>query len=337
MALIDAYVWRRCDGGDSIFVESGVTTPTDYVYYNGECYFNTFVSLQVAGVVDITDETFFTSCSDCELSSTITSIPCSLYGQVDIYLSGNIELVLEGEMDNVSLNGQIDVPLESAIDIYLGGLMNDPLLNGELELIVGLEACITGEYPPEPSPTPTPTPSNSYNNWVAKGCCSYVDAITVQVPINNQPTATTNGFKYNGNCYFFTNIGGSNPVTTITSYLTNPCSQPICPVCLSLPAPPSPSVTPSLTPTPTITPTPTSSQTSCVGMSLNWTFDNTDACAGTYTNTNTYYTSYPISAGNYIYTDSACSTNATSGRFLVFGVGDVLYIGAYGMLTNYTC
>ena len=56
MALIDAYVWRRCDGGDSIFVESGVTTPTDYVYYYGECYFNTFVSLQVAGVVDITDE-----------------------------------------------------------------------------------------------------------------------------------------------------------------------------------------------------------------------------------------------------------------------------------------
>lgn len=335
MALIDAYAWRRCDGGDSIFVESGVTTPTDYVYYNGECYFNTFVSLQVAGVVDITDEVFFASCSDCELSTVMTSIPCSLYGQVNIYLSGNIELVLEGEMDNVSLNGQIDIPLESAVDIYLSGIMNDPLLNAELEYTVGLEACVVQA---EPSATPTPTPSTSQP---CPNCDQYlavnndtVNILTVKyVSCNDyiEYTFTVNPDDSKPICSCSEPTPGKGNVSTDYEFI----NQGTCGVS------PTPSNTPTNTPTPsvtpTITPTPSSSQTSCVEMSLNWTFDNTDACAGTYTNTNTYYTSYPISAGNYIYTDSACSTNATSGRFLVFGVGDVLYIGAYGMLTNYTC
>lgn len=167
MSLVNSYVWRNCDGSDSIFVDTNFSAPSDYVYYKGECYFNTYVEVQIEDAINPLNGDFFNSCVECHNSTTFVSIPCSLYGQIDIYLSGNIELVLEGGLEGPQLKGQIDIELQGMVDIYLQGLMNDPLLNAELEYTVGLEACVVQAEPsatPTLTPTPTPTPSQPCPN-----------------------------------------------------------------------------------------------------------------------------------------------------------------------------
>jgi hypothetical protein len=159
---------------------------------------------------------------------------CTLYGQVDIELSGTkeIEVVLEGELSAVQLKGRLNIALESMQNIYLGGIMNDPNLEAGLGLVLNLEACIETE--------------NDYVNIIAKGCCNEDDPIVVQVLSNSVPAIVNEGFIYNGKCYIFSSNGGTNPVTTILpeQYIYDPCNDPLCPECL----------TPTPTPTPTITP-----------------------------------------------------------------------------------
>lgn len=181
---------------------------------------------------------------------------CTLYGQVDIELSGTkeIEVVLEGELSAVQLKGEINIELDSNENIYLSSIINHPKLNAELGLVVNLDGCLTTE--------------STYINAIAKPCCNG-DAITVQVLETNQPTVNTilnnysgHGFIYNGECYQFTSVGGGGvPVDTVlpSDYFLSICTNSICPECTT----PTPTITPTQTQTPTtsVTQTPTSSVT----------------------------------------------------------------------------
>ena len=69
---------------------------------------------------------------------------------------------------------------------------------------------------------------------------------------------------------------------------------------------------------------------------LNWSFDSTDACNGTNLSSTTYYGSLPLTAGDVLYSNSGCSTPASTGRYIVLG-GNVLYVNVGGVLSNYTC
>jgi hypothetical protein len=84
---------------------------------------------------------------------------CTLFGQVDIYLSGSLEIVLEGEVGPVELDGLIDIKKRGTQNIYLEGILNDPNLEGTLETIVNLEGClIVDKDPPLVTPTASPAP-----------------------------------------------------------------------------------------------------------------------------------------------------------------------------------
>lgn len=143
-------------------------------------------------------------------------------------------------------------------------------------------------------------------------------------------------------CYQY-QVSGNTGCVCIGTGTTNPCPEPSpspTPSVTVTPTQtitPTPSITPTSTSSLTPTPTPTSSQTSCVSMSLNWTFNDSDACLGIYTNTNTYYTSMPLSSGNILYNDSECTTPVNSGRYIVLGIGNVLYVDNGGLLTTYNC
>ena len=85
---------------------------------------------------------------------------------------------------------------------------------------------------------------------------------------------------------------------------------------------PTPTVTrtPTRTPTPTITPTRTPTPTiACYPMTLNWTFDELEACSGGFTNSNTYYGQTPLQDGGYLYQNSNCSSPVPAGRFILQG------------------
>lgn len=267
---------------------------------------------------------------------------CTLYGQVDIELSGTkeIEVVLEGELSAVQLKGEIDIELDSNENIYLSSIINHPKLNAELGLVVNLDGCLTTE--------------STYINAIAKPCCNG-DAITVQVLETNQPTVNTilnnysgHGFIYNGECYQFTSVGGGGvPVDTVlpSDYFLSICTNSICPECTT----PTPTITPTPTPTSTTTPTPTptltrtqtptptpsSSQTSCVEFELEWSFSDSDACNGVGLSTNTYYTSSPFTVGNTLYQNDTCTTSVSGGRYVIYN-SNVYYINN-GTIENHTC
>lgn len=143
-------------------------------------------------------------------------------------------------------------------------------------------------------------------------------------------------------CYRYYVSGDTGCYISTTATTENDCPPTPTPTpSITSSITPTPSVTQSVTPTPSVTqtptPTPSTSQLSCVEMSLNWTFNDADACAGTYTNTNNYYTESPLSSGNVLYSDSDCTTPVTSGRYIVLGVGNVLYVDNGGLLTTHTC
>lgn len=202
---------------------------------------------------------------------------CELYGQVDIELSGTeeVEVVLEGQLEAVQLKGQIDIALESAKNIYLGSIMNDPNINASISTTLNLAACLKTD--------------NTYINAIAKPCCDNLDAIIVQVLEVSQPTISTlqnnysgQGFIYNGDCYQFTSIGGAgSPVTTVLpeDYLSENCTNSICPECPS----PTPSLTTSVTQTPSISVTPTPSITQTPSISLSPTPSITQTPSNTVT------------------------------------------------------
>lgn len=142
-----------------------------------------------------------------------------------------------------------------------------------------------------------------------------------------------------GTCYQYYISGDTGCYFSAVTTTDNLCpsATPSVTPTISITPTPSSSITPTPTITPTVTPTPSTSQLSCVAMTLNWTFDDSAACAGTYTNSNVYYTEYPLSAGNVLYFDSSCTIPATTGRYIVLGVGNVLYIDNGGLLTTHTC
>lgn len=149
-------------------------------------------------------------------------------------------------------------------------------------------------------------------------------------------------YGLNGDCFQYY-VSGNTGCSCISTGTTNPCPNPtptptptVTTTSTQTPTPTN-TQTPTVTPTNTLTPTPTTSQTSCVSMSLNWTFNDSDACLGVYTNTNTYYTSLPLSSGNVLYSDSECTTPVNSGRYIVLGVGNVLYVDNGGLLTTHNC
>lgn len=206
---------------------------------------------------------------------------CELYGQVDIELSSTeeVEVVLEGQLDAVQLKGQIDIALESAKNIYLGSIMNDPNINASITTTLNLAACLKTD--------------NTYINAIAKPCCDNLDAVIVQVLEVSQPTISTlqnnysgQGFIYNGDCYQFTSIGGNGtPVTTVLpeDYLSENCTNSICPECPS----PTPSLTPSTTTSVTQTPTPTTTPTNTQTPTNTTTPTNTQTPTNSITPTNT--------------------------------------------------
>jgi len=98
-----------------------------------------------------------------------------------------------------------------------------------------------------------------------------------------------------------------------------------------------PTTTATNTPTTTTTNTPTPTDVTCVEFKLYWTFDNTSACNGISTGYNKYYSNYPLSAGNVLYDDINCTIPSNTGRYIVLGVGNVLYVGNNGILQSYTC
>ena len=244
MALIDGYVWRECNGSDSIIVDVNFSAPSDYVFYKEKCYFNTYVILSLENVIENLNGIFFNSCYDCESSSTITSIPCSLYGQVDIYLNGDIELVLEGQLEGPQLEGQIDIELQGMLDIYLQGLISDPLLNAELELTLNLEACFDGEQP------------ITYSVYRTTNCCGG-DTHYVSIPSTHQVGDSFIGSD--GVCYQIGSLSTGTEPTIDVEYLfeggcdvctqQKPCLTPTPTLTPSVTQTPSNTVTPSLTPT----------------------------------------------------------------------------------------
>lgn len=235
MALVNSYAWRNCDGSDSIFVDTNFSAPSDYVYYKGECYFNTYVEVQVENAINPLNGDFFNSCVECHNSTTFVSIPCSLYGQIDIYLSGNIELVLEGQLEGPQLEGQIDIELQGMVDIYLQGLMNDPLLNGELELTLDLEGCFDGEQP------------ITYSVHRTTNCCGG-DTHYVSIPSTYQVGDSFIGSD--GVCYQIGSLVAGTEPTIEAEYLF----EGGCDVCTQQ--------KPCLTPTPT--PSPSTQCSSCL-------------------------------------------------------------------------
>lgn len=100
---------------------------------------------------------------------------------------------------------------------------------------------------------------------------------------------------------------------------------------------PTPSASLPVTPSLSLTQTPSASQTTCVAMTLQWSFNDSDACNGTNLSSNTYYTSSPLSAGNYIYSNSSCTTTVASGRYILDGLGNILYVSFGGLLQTYNC
>lgn len=265
MALVNSYAWRSCDGSDSIFVDTNFSAPSDYVYYKEQCYFNTYVVIQVENAINPLNGNFFNSCVECHNSTSFVSIPCSLYGQIDIYLSGNIELVLEGQLEGPQLKGQIDIELQGMVDIYLQGLMNDPLLNGELELTLNLEGCFDGEQ------------LITYSVHRTTNCCGG-DTHYVSIPSTYQVGDSFIGSD--GVCYQIGSLATGTEPTIDAAYLfeggcevctqQKPCLTPTptitTSVTPSVTQTPSNTVTPSITQTPsnTVTPTPSVTPTNVI-------------------------------------------------------------------------
>jgi len=160
---------------------------------------------------------------------------------------------------------------------------------------------LTGSTIP-PSPTPTITPTNTPT-------ISLTPSITPTSSITPSVTPT------------FT------PTPTVTPTITKTPSST-----------PTETQTPTTTSTPTKTPTQTPTPTKdCSSMVLNWTFDETDACQGIYTNTNTYYGQSPLVDQGYLYQDSGCTNPVPAGRFILQGGLVFEVVGLQGQLNLVTC
>jgi hypothetical protein len=101
-----------------------------------------------------------------------------------------------------------------------------------------------------------------------------------------------------------------------------------------------PTNTPTNTPTqtPTLTPTRTPTPTKlCYELTLQWSFNETDACNGINLSTNTYYGDPTLQDGGYLYTDSNCTTPVNAGRFVIQGGSVFEVVGPSGQLSLIQC
>lgn len=166
---------------------------------------------------------------------------------------------------------------------------------------------LTGSTIP-PSPTPTNTPSNSPTPSITPSNTPTISLTPSVTPSNTTTPSVT-------------------PTNTTTPSLTP--TKTTTPTQTSTPTKtPTPTVTPTMTPTPTIL---------CYPVTLNWTFDELEACSGGFTNTNTYYGQTTLQDGGYLYQNSNCSSPVPAGRFLLQGGLVFEVVGLQGQIFQVQC
>lgn len=168
--------------------------------------------------------------------------------------------------------------------------------------------------PVTPTTTPTNTPTISLTSSITP---------TISLTPSITPTISTTP-----------SVTPTNSVTpTITPTIT---TTPTVTPTVTKTQTPTPTST--ITRTPTITPTRTPTPTiACNPIVLNWTFDGSEACQGTFTNTNTYYGQSPLVDLGYLYQDAGCNNPVPAGRFILQGGLVFEVVGLQGQLNLITC